>query len=440
MLGGPEHRDAHRRRRGDVRDRRRRVALRVPRALRLLDVGRRRLLPAARRDVGDARRRPSGAEGGRRPRARRGRRAADRPNGGRRPGEARRRPADARRAVERPFRRALRRPADERSRRRSPRSPGTRRTRCRSRSASRWRSARSSSSPRPGATSSSPTTAARSPHEPLGAVPGSGAHRGGDGTVRSRARATRRSRSRSASGPALASAPVTHARAAPTREVAEGPIDRRRSPRDLVSLTFSPSCTTGSRSAASSSAPGPPWSAAATTSGRSATASPSRCCDSTPGRSPRSRARRPRRRRAPPTRARPGPPSRSKGRCSASRSRGRRSSTCSAAAATQRSSWSRWSTTAPRRLRFGDGVHGRRPETGTEFEATYRVGNGTAGNIGAGAIAHVATLGGRDRPRHEPAPGGRRRRPGAGRGDPARRARGLPRSSSAPSRRPTTPR
>lgn len=45
-------------------------------------------------------------------------------------------------------------------------------------------------------------------------------------------------------------------------------------------------------------------------------------------------------------------------------------------------------------LRFGDGVHGRRPETGTSFAATYRVGNGTAGNVGAGAIAHVATLNG----------------------------------------------
>ena len=42
-------------------------------------------------------------------------------------------------------------------------------------------------------------------------------------------------------------------------------------------------------------------------------------------------------------------------------------------------------------LRFGDGVHGRRPETGTVFEATYRIGNGTAGNVGANAIAHVAT-------------------------------------------------
>ena len=45
-------------------------------------------------------------------------------------------------------------------------------------------------------------------------------------------------------------------------------------------------------------------------------------------------------------------------------------------------------------LRFGDDVHGRRPETDTEFSATYRVGNGTAGNVGAGSIAHVATLNG----------------------------------------------
>jgi hypothetical protein len=42
-------------------------------------------------------------------------------------------------------------------------------------------------------------------------------------------------------------------------------------------------------------------------------------------------------------------------------------------------------------LRFGDGVHGRRPETGTAFTATYRIGNGTAGNVGEGAIGHVAT-------------------------------------------------
>jgi predicted phage baseplate assembly protein len=52
-------------------------------------------------------------------------------------------------------------------------------------------------------------------------------------------------------------------------------------------------------------------------------------------------------------------------------------------------------------LRFGDGTHGRRPQAGTgtgptskpgaEFEATYRVGNGAAGNVGAESIAHVVT-------------------------------------------------
>ncbi len=41
-------------------------------------------------------------------------------------------------------------------------------------------------------------------------------------------------------------------------------------------------------------------------------------------------------------------------------------------------------------LRFGNGVHGRRPESGTAFAARYRVGNGRAGNVGADTIAHVA--------------------------------------------------
>jgi hypothetical protein len=45
-------------------------------------------------------------------------------------------------------------------------------------------------------------------------------------------------------------------------------------------------------------------------------------------------------------------------------------------------------------LRFGDGAHGRRPQTGTSFAATYRVGNGVAGNVGASALAHVVTLNG----------------------------------------------
>ncbi len=45
-------------------------------------------------------------------------------------------------------------------------------------------------------------------------------------------------------------------------------------------------------------------------------------------------------------------------------------------------------------LRFGDGVHGRRPDPGTSFAATYRVGNGREGNVGALAIAHAVTLNG----------------------------------------------
>ncbi|WP_431970457.1 putative baseplate assembly protein [Nocardia sp. bgisy134] len=43
-------------------------------------------------------------------------------------------------------------------------------------------------------------------------------------------------------------------------------------------------------------------------------------------------------------------------------------------------------------LRFGDGVHGRRPPSGARFLATYRVGSGFTGNIGAEAIAHVAMV------------------------------------------------
>lgn len=43
------------------------------------------------------------------------------------------------------------------------------------------------------------------------------------------------------------------------------------------------------------------------------------------------------------------------------------------------------------RLRFGDDTHGRRPAVGTAFQARYRVGNGRAGNVGAEAIAHVAS-------------------------------------------------
>jgi len=42
-------------------------------------------------------------------------------------------------------------------------------------------------------------------------------------------------------------------------------------------------------------------------------------------------------------------------------------------------------------LRFGDDLLGERPEPGTQFAATYRVGNGVAGNVGAESLAHVVT-------------------------------------------------
>ena len=42
-------------------------------------------------------------------------------------------------------------------------------------------------------------------------------------------------------------------------------------------------------------------------------------------------------------------------------------------------------------LRFGDDEHGQRPNTGTAFTATYRVGNGKAGNVGADTLAHIVT-------------------------------------------------
>jgi len=42
-------------------------------------------------------------------------------------------------------------------------------------------------------------------------------------------------------------------------------------------------------------------------------------------------------------------------------------------------------------LRFGDGVFGRPPLASEDLTARYRIGNGTAGNIGANALAHVVT-------------------------------------------------
>ncbi|MDQ5837271.1 MAG: putative baseplate assembly protein, partial [Acidobacteriota bacterium] len=42
-------------------------------------------------------------------------------------------------------------------------------------------------------------------------------------------------------------------------------------------------------------------------------------------------------------------------------------------------------------LRFGDDQYGLRPTPGVEFTATYRVGNGARGNVGAESLAHVIT-------------------------------------------------
>ncbi len=40
-------------------------------------------------------------------------------------------------------------------------------------------------------------------------------------------------------------------------------------------------------------------------------------------------------------------------------------------------------------LRFGDDTNGLNPETGTQFTASYRIGNGTAGNVGAESLIYL---------------------------------------------------
>lgn len=42
-------------------------------------------------------------------------------------------------------------------------------------------------------------------------------------------------------------------------------------------------------------------------------------------------------------------------------------------------------------LRFGDNTHGLRPDPGTSFTASYRVGNGAAGNVGVDSLAHIVS-------------------------------------------------
>ncbi|MGH8256695.1 MAG: putative baseplate assembly protein, partial [Steroidobacteraceae bacterium] len=45
------------------------------------------------------------------------------------------------------------------------------------------------------------------------------------------------------------------------------------------------------------------------------------------------------------------------------------------------------------RLRFGDSVNGLRPDSDTSFTASYRLGNGTAGNVGADTLIHCDDVG-----------------------------------------------
>ncbi|MEA2569381.1 MAG: hypothetical protein QOI24_1382 [Acidobacteriota bacterium] len=42
-------------------------------------------------------------------------------------------------------------------------------------------------------------------------------------------------------------------------------------------------------------------------------------------------------------------------------------------------------------IRFGDGDYGLRPSSGTPFTATYRIGNGIAGNLGPDSLTHIVS-------------------------------------------------
>ena len=42
-------------------------------------------------------------------------------------------------------------------------------------------------------------------------------------------------------------------------------------------------------------------------------------------------------------------------------------------------------------LRFGDDEYGLRPASGATFQATYRVGNGVRGNVGAESLGHIVS-------------------------------------------------
>ncbi|SOD67374.1 putative baseplate assembly protein [Streptomyces zhaozhouensis] len=59
-------------------------------------------------------------------------------------------------------------------------------------------------------------------------------------------------------------------------------------------------------------------------------------------------------------------------------------------------------------LRFGDGAYGARPRPGSRLELRYRVGGGTAGNVGAGAIRHLVLDARPEEGPHAGSPEGRR--------------------------------
>ncbi len=57
-------------------------------------------------------------------------------------------------------------------------------------------------------------------------------------------------------------------------------------------------------------------------------------------------------------------------------------------------------------LRFGDDTNGLAPESGTAFVASYRVGNGTAGNVGADSLIYLAAADARIQKCRNPLPAG----------------------------------
>ena len=65
-------------------------------------------------------------------------------------------------------------------------------------------------------------------------------------------------------------------------------------------------------------------------------------------------------------------------------------------------------------LRFGDGQYGMAPDTGLTFQANYRIGNGSAGNMGRDTLAHAVLPAGWLYPPTDIAPSATRCPPPAG--------------------------